>query len=85
MQLGQDLSQFAVPSDDPGLVMDAQQIRQSLYDPSMIAVANQVIDPNTGQPIPQINVVAKAAPSVWPLVLALAVVGYALFHGGKHS
>jgi hypothetical protein len=83
MTLGQNY--VAVPTDDPGLVMDANQIRQSLYDPSMISVADQVIDPNTGQPIPQINVVAKASPSVWPLVIALGIVGYALFQGGKHS
>jgi hypothetical protein len=76
------LGQVATAADDPGIIVDAQQIRQGLYDPSMGPVADLGVDPNIppGQP----DIVVTASKPMWPLWVVLAIVGYSLFQTGKH-
>jgi hypothetical protein len=77
------LGQVATAADDPGIIVDAQQIRQSLYDPSMGPVADLGVDPNIPPGQPDITVTGHATP-MWPLWLALALVGYSLYHTGRN-
>jgi hypothetical protein len=58
-------------TDDPATVVDENQIRQSFFDPNMT--------PPDPTPLATVTVTGTPTPSMWPLLIVLAVVGYVLF------
>jgi hypothetical protein len=73
-------------TEDAATVVDENQIRQSTFDPSMLPNVpdNAPIDPVTGLATVTVTGTPTATP-IWPLLIALAVIGYVLFSAGGHK
>lgn len=68
-------------TEDAATVVDEQQIRQSVFDPSMTPLDPAAGDPLAVDPLQTITVTGHAARPFWPVLLVLAVVGYVMFSG----